>query len=40
MTALYDRIGASYAATRGEEPRFATVIKRRSCQSSTSVIDS
>jgi SAM-dependent methyltransferase len=27
MTALYDRIGASYAATRGEEPRFATVIK-------------
>jgi SAM-dependent methyltransferase len=28
VTALYDRIGASYAATRGEEPRFATVIKR------------
>jgi SAM-dependent methyltransferase len=27
MTALYDRIGTSYRATRGEEPRFAAFIK-------------
>jgi SAM-dependent methyltransferase len=27
MTTLYDRIGSSYSATRGEEPRFATLIK-------------